>query len=453
MSDDDLKKVTEDALAPEDAPEATTLDSLDGEEVWQNDPWIPPSEGSADEFAPEDGVSGPVTGEFPAVDLPDSEGTKPPDENAAAELIDEKAPAEEPEPEPKPKPKKKEPEVDEDAKRVERALLKSSPHKMGTDSVPRIMYTVIVALLPAAAAACWFFGIKALLIILACTILCVGLEFAVLCLRRTPAEAWRSATDGSAIITGILLALNLPSTSPWWLVVVGCIVAIVLGKQTFGGLGQNPFNPALVARVFLLLSFPAHMTTYEIPIDRFLQLDAVTAATPLGILATDGVGALQEQGVNWLQLFLGNCGGSLGEVSVIALLLGGLYLLLRKVITWHIPVSYIGVVAVLSGIMWLVNPEAYASPVFHLVSGGLMLGAFFMATDMVTSPVTARGMLIFGAGCGVITVAIRLFGSFPEGVSFAILVMNGFVPLIERRTRPLKFGETRAARKEAKANG
>ena len=391
MSDDDLKKVTEDAPAPEEA-------------------------------APE-----------------------------------EKPPAEE-KPKPKreaapPKPKKKEPVVDEDAKRVERALLKSSPHKMGTDSVPRIMYTVIVALLPAAAAACWFFGIKALLIILACTILCVGLEFAVLCLRRPPAEAWRSATDGSAIITGILLALNLPSTSPWWLVVVGCIVAIVLGKQTFGGLGQNPFNPALVARVFLLLSFPAHMTTYEIPIDRFLQFDAVTAATPLGILATDGVGALQEQGVNWLQLFLGNCGGSLGEVSVIALLLGGLYLLIRKVITWHVPVSFIGTVALLSGIMWLVNPGAYASPVFHLVSGGLMLGAFFMATDMVTSPVTARGMLIFGVGCGLITVAIRLFGSFPEGVSFAILVMNGFVPLIERRTRPLKFGETRAARKEAKANG
>jgi Na+-translocating ferredoxin:NAD+ oxidoreductase subunit D len=349
--------------------------------------------------------------------------------------------------------KKKEPKVDLDARKVERALLKSSPHKIGPDSVPKIMFTVIIALLPACAAACWFFGIKALLVIVGCTVGCVALEFATLCLKKSPAEAWRRSIDGSAIITGILLGLNLPSNAAWWLVLIGCVVAIVIGKQTFGGLGQNPFNPALVARVFLLLSFPAHMTSWEIPVDRFLQLDGVTSATPLGVLATDGVGALSEQGINWLQLTLGNTGGSLGEISVIALLIGAAYMMIRRVITWHIPVSFIGVVALFTGIMWLVDSDTYANPVFHLVSGGLVLGAFFMATDMVTSPVTARGMLIFGAGCGLLTAAIRMFGSFPEGVSFAILVMNAMVPLIERRTRPLKFGETRATRKEAKANG
>ncbi len=396
--------------------------------------------------------SEPRSVEFEAVEATPAE-VKPADDRPAEDKPEAK-PEAKPAKKPAKKPvkKKKEPVVDHDAKKVERALLKSSPHKIGPDSVPRIMYTVVIALLPACAAACWFFGIKALLVILGCTVGCVALEFASLCLKTTPAEAWRTSIDGSAIITGILLGLNLPSNAPWWLVLIGCIVAIAIGKQTFGGLGQNPFNPALVARVFLLLSFPAHMTSWEIPVDRFLQLDGVTAATPLGVLATDGAAALSDQGINWLQLTLGNTGGSLGEVSVIALLIGGIYMMARRVITWHVPVSFIGVVALFTGIMWLIDSDTYANPLFHIVSGGLVLGAFFMATDMVTSPVTARGMLIFGAGCGLLTAAIRMFGSFPEGVSFAILVMNAMVPLIERRTKPRKFGETRA-KKEAQANG
>ena len=334
-----------------------------------------------------------------------------------------------------------------------RAVLKSSPHKTGTDSVPSIMYGVIIAMLPACAAACWFFGIRALFVLLGCAFGCVALEFGILRMRMRADQAWRSALDGSALITGILLALNLPASSPWWLVLVGCVVAMGLGKHSFGGLGQNPFNPALVARVFLLLSFPSQMTTWTDPVPKFtfMDLDAITGATPLGIVKTDGVAALLAAGVDWFQLFVGNMGGSLGEVSVLALLLGGGYMLARRIISWHIPVSYIGVVLALTGVMWLIDGEKYANPVFHLLTGGLMLGAFFMATDMVTSPVTARGMLIFGAGCGLVTAVIRLFGSFPEGVSFAILIMNGFVPLIERRTRPRKFGEVRPG-KEAKAH-
>ena len=387
-------------------------------------------------------------------DVPEDAPTVEPE--AAPTVEPEAAPAaaaeaEKPAAKPKPKPKPKKKAAPELPATIQRAILKSSPHKTGTNSVPKVMYTVVVALIPACVAAVWFFGIKALVIIVATTVLCVAFEFGALSLRMAPSDAWRRARDGSAAITGILLALNLPSSSPWWLVVVGALVAIVLGKHSFGGLGQNPFNPALVSRVFLLLSFPSQMTTWDIPVDRFFKFDGITGATPLGILSTDGVAGLEEAGVNWLQLFIGNTGGSLGEISVMALLLGAAYMFIRKVISWHIPVSYLGVMLIITGGMWLYDPEAYANPLFHLVSGGLILGVFFMATDMVTTPVTARGMLIFGAGCGLLTAVIRLFGSFPEGVSFAILIMNAFVPLIERRTQPRKFGEVKV--KEAKANG
>ena len=347
-----------------------------------------------------------------------------------------------------------------------RAMLRSSPHKVGTDSVPRVMFTVVLALLPAAGAAVWFFGWRAAAIIAGCAVLCMGLDFGLARLRMPADRAWRTAIDGSALITGILLAFNLPVSSPWWLVVVGCLVAMGLGKHSFGGLGQNPFNPALVARVFLLLSFPAQMTAWDAPIDRLGQAaaEAVTGASPLGVIGEDVTAAtadapavtveqaLAAADVDLWKLSLGNVRGSLGEVSVIALLLGALLMMVRRVVTWHIPVSFVGTVALITGLLWVIDSEQYASPLFHVVSGGLVLGAFYMATDMVTSPVTARGMLIFGAGCGLITAVIRLFGAFPEGVSFAILIMNGFVPLIERKTRPRKFGETRA-RKGAVAHG
>ncbi len=400
------------------------------------------------------------TDEKPADDKP---ADKPADDKPADKPADDK-PAKKPVKKPAKKKKAKKParEIPD----LPKAMLRSSPHKVGTDSVPRVMFTVVLALLPAAGAAVWFFGWRAAAIIAGCAALCVGLDFAFARLRMPTDRAWKTAIDGSALITGILLAFNLPVSSPWWLVLVGCIVAMALGKHSFGGLGQNPFNPALVARVFLLLSFPAQMTTWDAPIDRLGQAaaEAVTGASPLGVI-TENVKAATEDGpavtveqalaaadVDLWKLSLGNVKGSLGEVSVIALLLGAVLMMVRRVITWHIPVSYVGTVAAITGLMYVVSPDQYASPLFHVVSGGLILGAFYMATDMVTSPVTARGMLIFGAGCGLITAAIRLFGAFPEGVSFAILIMNGFVPLIERKTRPRKFGELKP-RKEANAHG
>jgi len=411
-----------------------------------------------------------MSAEFP-VHRPADEATAAP-----AEKPLEKPPAspdEEPPGKPVKKPvKKKAKKPVREIPEIPRAMLRSSPHKVGTDSVPRVMFTVVLALLPAAGAAVWFFGWRAAAIIAGCAALCMGLDFGLARLRMPADRARRTALDGSALITGILLAFNLPVSSPWWLVLVGCIVAMGLGKHSFGGLGQNPFNPALVARVFLLLSFPAQMTAWDAPIDRLGQAaaetlagaDAVTGASPLGVISEGVVAAtgdtpavtveqaLADADVDLWKLSLGNVRGSLGEVSVIALLLGAVLMLLRRVISWHIPVSYLGTLAAITGLMWIIDPDRYASPLFHVVSGGLVLGAFYMATDMVTSPVTRRGMLIFGAGCGLITATIRLFGAFPEGVSFAILIMNGFVPLIERKIRPRKFGEVKA-RKGAKADG
>jgi len=339
--------------------------------------------------------------------------------------------------------------------RLETVVLHSSPHRLSKESIRRVMWSVVLALIPAVIAACWFFGWRALLIIFGCTVLCVAFEYILLLLRFGRKRALHYVLDGSAIVTGVLLALNLPAASPWWLVIVGALVAMLLGKHIFGGLGQNIFNPALVARVFLLLSFPSEMTTWLVPQGgrQFLQvhdlsaanLDAVTQATPLGMIKTDGLAAfmtwLRESGVTLWDLLIGNVGGSLGETSILALLIGAAFLFWRGYITWHIPVSYIMTVFLLTGIMFIVNPNYYASPVLHVLSAGLVLGAFFMATDMVTSPVSARGMLVFGIGCGLITAVIRLWGAFPEGVSFAILVMNGLTPLIDRYTKPAKFGQ------------
>lgn len=311
-----------------------------------------------------------------------------------------------------------------------------APHLHSGESTPRVMRSVLIALLPASCWAVYLFGLPALTVILVAVVSSVLAEAAFQKLTGRPV----TVADGSAALTGLLLALNLPSSSPWWMVVVGSLVAVVIAKQVYGGLGQNPFNPALVGRVFLLISFPLQMTTWPVP------HDTVTAATPLGTMKTDlllngridpGIGR-----VTWETLkdpLLGNVGGCLGEVSVILLVIGGGYLLARKTITWHIPFSYLVTVGILTGIFWLTDPARFANPLFHLVSGGLILGAFFMATDLVTSPSSSRGMLVFGIGCGAFTVLIRLFGGYPEGVSFAILLMNAATPLLDRLLPPKRF--------------
>jgi len=301
------------------------------------------------------------------------------------------------------------------------------------------MRAVIYSLLPACAVSVYFFGLPALLVLLYCTLGCIATE--ALCQKGMGKPL--SLGDGSAALTGILLALNLPPASPWWLALLGSVFAIAIGKQVYGGLGYNPFNPALVARVVLLISFPVQMTTWTTPSPFGSGIDSVSAATPLGELKTavmlTGKIPAELQG-NLGGYFLGNMAGCLGEISALALLLGAAYLFWKKIITWHVPVSFIGTTVVLSGLFWLIDPSRYPNPLFHLLTGGLVLGAFYMATDMVTSPVTTRGLLVFGFGCGLITVLIRLFGVYPEGVSFAILLMNAATPLIDRYTRPRKFG-------------
>ena len=319
-------------------------------------------------------------------------------------------------------------------------ILSSSPHIHGGESTPRIMYSVVGALIPAMFAGVYLFGLRALWIMLLSIVAGLATE------AGAQKVLGRKVTisDGSALVTGILLALNLPPAVPWWLAVVGSAIAIVIGKQIYGGLGYNPFNPALVARVVLLISFPVQMTTWVKAAPPFSwAVDAVTTATPLGAMKTHLMvkGTLEgfTMGELWGPL-MGTIGGCIGETSVVALLIGAGFLLYRGYITWHIPVTFIGTVFILSGVFWLINPDQYMNPLFHILTGGLVLGAFYMATDMVTSPVTTRGMLVFGAGCGCITVIIRLFGGYPEGVSYSILLMNAATPLIDRYTRPKTFG-------------
>ncbi len=317
--------------------------------------------------------------------------------------------------------------------------LSSSPHIHADQTTDKIMRGVIYALLPACAVSVYYFGLPALWVLVICTAGCVLSEIACQKIMGRP-QTWR---DGSAALTGILLALNLPPTSSWWLALLGSVIAIVVAKQIYGGLGYNPFNPALVARVVLLISFPVQMTRWTAPAPLGSGLDAVTTATPLGemktaVMLTGELPPALQQGT--VDYFLGNMGGCLGEVSALALLLGAAYLFWKRIITWHIPASYLGSVVVLAGLFWVIDPSRYPSPLFHMVTGGLLLGVFYMATDMVSSPVSPRGMLIFGVGCGVLTVLIRLFGGYPEGVSFAILLMNAATPLIDRYCKPKKFG-------------
>jgi electron transport complex protein RnfD len=317
-------------------------------------------------------------------------------------------------------------------------IVTTSPHIHSPDSIPRVMYSVVIALVPAVLISIFFFGLAALMVYLIAIVSCLAVE--ALCQKIMGRPI--TIADGSILVTGVLLAMNLPPSSPWWLVLVGSVVAVVLGKQIYGGLGYNPFNPVLVARVVLLISFPVQMTTWTSPRPLFSGTDLVTIATPLGEVKTELLlkGAIDLTKYNYLDFTTGFMGGSLGEMSVIALLIGAGFLFYRKYITWHIPVSYIGTVFVVTGIFWLIDPTIYANPLFHVLCGGLILGAFFMATDMVTSPVYPLGMIIFGIGCGLITVVIRLFGGYPEGVAFSILLMNAATPIIDRYTEPKKFG-------------
>jgi electron transport complex protein RnfD len=306
------------------------------------------------------------------------------------------------------------------------------------------MYGVIIALLPALVASLWFFGIGALIITFTSIAACVFFEWLI---QKYLLKTRPSVSDGSAAVTGLLLAFNLPTNIPLGLIIIGAAVAIGIGKMSFGGLGNNPFNPALVGRVFLLISFPVQMTSWPVPIaSRLHYMDAETAATPLsvikeGVSSGQTISQLMTEIPSYINMFLGNMGGSSGEIAGIALILGGIYLLWKKIITWHIPVSIIGTVIIFTGILHLIDPSAYADPLFHVLAGGVLLGAIFMATDYVTSPMTRQGMLLYGVGIGVITVLIRVFGSYPEGVSFAILIMNAFTPLINRYIKPKRFGE------------
>ena len=316
-----------------------------------------------------------------------------------------------------------------------------SPHVHGGDSIEKNMYGVLIALVPTFIFSIVFFGLGAILVTLTSVAACLVFEYVIqkYLMKQRP-TIW----DGSAIITGVLLAFNLPSSLPLWIVVIGALVAIGIGKMSFGGLGNNIFNPALVGRVFLLISFPVQMTTWPVP-NGFATADAVTGATPLALVKEavkngQAVGdTLSSVGITTGNLLLGNIGGSLGEVAAIGLLLGFAYMLIRKIISWHIPVAIFATVIVFSGILNLADPAQFAGPVFHLFTGGLMLGAIFMATDYVTSPMTHKGMLIYGVGIGLLTVIIRVFGAYPEGMSFAILIMNGFTPLINRYCKPRRF--------------
>jgi electron transport complex protein RnfD len=312
--------------------------------------------------------------------------------------------------------------------------ISGSPHVHSDESTKKIMWRVNMALIPALLVAIVYFGLNALLISIVSVASCVLFQWLI---EKYILKVPTTIGDGSAIVTGLLLAFNVPATaSMLWIVVIGALVAIGVGKMSFGGLGKNPFNPALVGRVFLLISFPVQMTTWPKVDGLFpMSLDTIAGPTPLGILKEHGTEALPQA---W-EMFIGQMGGSFGEVSALAILLGAAYLLWKKVISWHIPVAFIGTAFVFSGILWLVNPEQFIDPLTTILTGGIMLGACFMATDMVTSPMAKSGQLLFGFGCGLLTIIIRNWGAYPEGVSFAILLMNSVTPLINRWCKPQRF--------------
>ncbi|MEJ2583564.1 MAG: RnfABCDGE type electron transport complex subunit D [Robiginitalea sp.] len=322
-------------------------------------------------------------------------------------------------------------------------IVSASPHVHSDRTAKKLMYDVVIALIPAFLVSLYVFGINALIVTAAAVISCLLFEYLI---QKHLLKAEVTIGDGSALITGILLAFNLPAGIPVWMVVVGSLVAIGVAKLSFGGVGYNIFNPALVGRVFLLVSFPVQMTLWPTAVENNTSVvDAVTGATTLGLIKEgvqfgETMSTISASIPSAQEMFLGITSGSLGEMSALALILGGIYLIARKVISWHIPVTVLATIAVMTGVFWWLDPEHYANPLIHVLSGGAILGAFYMATDLVTSPVTKKGMVIFALGIGVITVVIRLFGSYPEGISFAILIMNAFVPLINSYFKPRRFG-------------
>jgi electron transport complex protein RnfD len=319
-----------------------------------------------------------------------------------------------------------------------------SPHIHGKETTRQLMLGVVLALMPAFLASVFYFGIGAVIVTATSIASCITFEYFI---QRFILKKPVSITDGSALVTGLLLAFNLPSNIPVLIIIIGSLVAIGIAKMTFGGLGNNPFNPALVGRVFMLISFPVQMTSWPIPAGlKTGYMDAVTGATPLAIIKEglkngESISQLMMKVPTTIQMFFGKMGGSMGEVAAVALLIGFIYLLAKKIITWHIPVSVVGSIALFTTIMWLINPEKSAGPMFHILAGGVLLGAIFMATDYVTSPMNPKAMVIYGCGIGVLTVIIRVYGAYPEGISFAILIMNAFVPLMNAYIKPKRFGE------------
>ncbi len=312
-----------------------------------------------------------------------------------------------------------------------------SPHVHSGETVQKIMWSVVLALVPAFLVSVFYFGLPVIVLTFVSVGCCVLFEYLI---QRFLMKVKPTISDGSAVVTGLLLAFNVPANLPIWIMVVGAIVAIGIAKMPFGGLGHNPFNPALVARVFLLIAFPVAMTSWPLPTPVWGFADAVTGPTPLGLLK-ESASLDMSQMPSYTNLLVGQMGGSFGEVSAIALLIGAAFLLWKRIISWHIPVAFMLTVFVFSGIFWLIDPTHYASPFFHLLTGGIVLGACFMATDMVTSPTSHSGMLVFGCGCGLITIIIRLFGAYPEGVSFSILIMNALVPLINKGFKPKTYAK------------
>jgi len=341
----------------------------------------------------------------------------------------------------------------EAAKKEHELIVSVSPHVKDTITVSKIMWSVSAALAPAFIGAVYYFGIPAVITVAICIVSALASEALFNKMTSRPS----SLSDGSAFLTGFLLGLNLPATAPVYIPIIGSFVAIAITKMLFGGLGFNVFNPALVGRAFVLITWPKAMTTWAVPKLLPYHVDAATTATPLGILKEEGMKVmLQTFGSKpeiYKSMLLGNVAGSLGETSALLILLGGCYLLIKRYITWHIPLSFIGTVALLAWIFGGKDPETgkliffAGDPIIHVLGGGLILGAFFMATDYVTVPSVRSGQIIFGVGCGALTVLIRRFGGFPEGVMFAILLMNCFAPLIDRKMRTKTFGSV-AAQKE-----
>ncbi|MFA5353077.1 MAG: RnfABCDGE type electron transport complex subunit D [Thermodesulfovibrionales bacterium] len=334
----------------------------------------------------------------------------------------------------------------------EQLIVSVSPHIKSEETTSRIMWTVSAALLPATLMGAYFFGPKAI-----CNV-AIAIIAAVLSEYFFQKSLNRKVTigDGSAFLTGLLLGMNLPASVPFYIPILGSVMAVLITKQLFGGLGFNVFNPALIGRAFLLISFPKLMTIWNEPTAAFTGLDAKTTATPLGVLKEEGFAKLIElfgdQANLYTQLLVGHRAGSIGETSVIALLIGAAFLMFRGYISWHIPVSFLGSAAAMAWIFGQKGALFAGDPIVHLLSGGMILGAFFMATDYVTCPSIKRGQIIFGIGCGVLTMLIRLKGGFPEGVMFAILIMNCFSPLIDRGFRSKVFGAVKAGKpKEVKA--